>query len=239
MGKKPDKTKTIEYDIDNKFISGDGELSLKDLPDKKYFRNIEFQGKKFLIFSKNDEINKYNRVFYYCKYHRTTKGSDKIDKKGNKLRINICNARIKYEIIQNKYSISGNHSKECENLNRTLEINYAEVKKELDSYDEFRENLKDYLKRFPITNFPDFKKYGQNLYYENNLTFPINNNLYSNLFYNWRKTSNLFNKSCIFEKDKTLDGNQYMRDYSITMLYKKNNKIFLNMNTLFLSLIFL
>ena len=51
MGKKPDKTKTIEYDIDNKFISGDGELSLKDLPDKKYFRNIEFQGKKFLIFS--------------------------------------------------------------------------------------------------------------------------------------------------------------------------------------------
>ena len=84
MGKKPDKIKTIEYDIDNKFISGDGELSLKDLPDKKYFRNIEFQGKKFLIFSKNDEINKYNRVFYYCKYHRTTKGSDKIDKKGNK-----------------------------------------------------------------------------------------------------------------------------------------------------------
>ena len=56
------------------------------------------------------------------------------------------------------------------------------------------------------------------------MSFPINNNLYSNLFYNWRKTSNLFNKSCIFEKDKTLDGNQYMRDYSLTMLYKKNNK---------------
>ena len=141
--------------------------------------------------------------------------------------------------MQNKYSISGNHSEECENLNRTLEINYAEVKQELDSYDEFRENLKDYLKRFPITNFPDFKKYGQNLYYENKLTFPINNNLYSNLFYNWRKTSNLFNKSCIFEKDKTLDGNQYMRDYSITMLYKKIIKFFLNMNTLYLFQIFL
>ena len=37
--------------------------------------------------------------------------------------------------------------------------------KELDSYDEFRENLKDYLIRFPITNFPDFKRYGQYLYY--------------------------------------------------------------------------
>ena len=155
MGKKTAKSKTIEYDIDNKFISEDGELSLKEFPDKTYFRNIEFQGKKFLIFSKNEEINKYKRVFYYCKYHRTTKGSDKIDKKGNKLRVNICNARIKYEITQNKYSISGNHSEECENLNRTLEINYADVKKELDSYDEFMENLKDYLKRFPITNFPD------------------------------------------------------------------------------------
>ena len=55
--------------------------------------------KQFLIFSKNNEINKYNRVFYFCKYHRTTKGSDKIDRKGNKLRINIYNARIKYEII--------------------------------------------------------------------------------------------------------------------------------------------
>ena len=58
MGKKTAKSKTIEYDIDNKFISGDGELSLKDLPDKKYFRNIDFQGKKFLISLKNDEINK-------------------------------------------------------------------------------------------------------------------------------------------------------------------------------------
>ena len=57
MGKKTAKTKTIEYDIDNKFISGDEELSLKDLPDKKYFKIIEFQSKKFLIFSKNDEIN--------------------------------------------------------------------------------------------------------------------------------------------------------------------------------------
>ena len=80
------------------------------------------------------------------------------------------------------------------NMIRTLELNYAKVKKELDNYDEFRGNLKDYLKRFPITNFQDFKKYGQNLYYENKLSFPINNNLYSNLFYNWRITSNLLNQ---------------------------------------------
>ena len=44
--------------------------------------------------------------------------------------------------MENKYCFYGNHSEECENMIRNLEINYAEVKKELDNYDEFRGNLK-------------------------------------------------------------------------------------------------
>ena len=59
------------------------------------------------------------------------------------MRLNICNAKIKYDIMKNKYSYFWSHSEICENLFRTLEINYAEVKKEIDNYDYYRENLKN------------------------------------------------------------------------------------------------
>ena len=47
MGIYNTKIKTLEYNVDNKFITGDGKLTLKDYPQKIYFRNIEFQDKKF------------------------------------------------------------------------------------------------------------------------------------------------------------------------------------------------
>ena len=89
IGKQSTNNNIIEYNIDNKFITGFGKEALKDHPEKFYFRNIEFQEKKFLAFTKNKDISKYKRVYYYCKNHRTTKGSDKIDKKGKKVRLNM------------------------------------------------------------------------------------------------------------------------------------------------------
>ena len=133
IGKQSKNDNTIEYNINNKFITGFGKEDLKDHPEKIYFRNIEFQEKKFLVFSKKEDINKYKRVYYYCKNHRTTKGNDQIDKNGKKKRSNICNAKIKYDIMEIKYSYFGTHTEECENLDRTLEINYAEVKKEIEN----------------------------------------------------------------------------------------------------------
>ena len=60
--------------------------------------------------------------------------------------------------------------------------------------------------------------------------------MYSNIYYNWRKSSNVFKKSSIFDNQKTLDGNQFMRDYCITMLYKKNNKdVFQHEHIIFVS----
>ena len=44
MGKKTAKTKTIEYDIDNKFISGDGELSFQI---KSILETLIFKVKNF------------------------------------------------------------------------------------------------------------------------------------------------------------------------------------------------
>ena len=47
MRKKTSKNKTIEFDIDNKFISGDGELSLKDVPEKSILETLIFNIKNF------------------------------------------------------------------------------------------------------------------------------------------------------------------------------------------------
>ena len=224
MGKKFSVNSSTEYSIENKYINGGDLQIIKDNTELKYFKNIEFQGKKFLIFTKKADILKYYRIYYYCKNHRTSKTSEKLDDKGNKVRINLCNAKIKYEITPKKYSMIGNHSEECENLSNSLVTNYAEIKVEINNYQNFKDILKSYLKEYPIITFPEFKKYGQKIYYENKHNFPINNNFYSNIYYNWRKMSNLFNKNSIFENQKTSDGLQFLRDYSLSLLYKKNNK---------------
>ena len=236
LGKQIKENKELEYNIDTKYITGYDETELIDNPGKKYFKNIEFQGKKFMKYTKTKDIIKYNRVYYYCKNHRTSKLSDQLDNKGNKKRINLCNAKIKYDIIKNLYSFFGQHSEECESTFKSEILNKAEIDVEINNYEEFRESLKNYLKNYPIVTFSEFKKYGQELYYKKENNFSINNNMYSNIYYNWRKSSNLFKKSSIFDNQKTLDGNQFMRDYCITMLYKKNNKdVFQHEHIIFVS----
>ena len=55
--------------------------------------------------------------------------------------------------MENKYSYFKRHSEECENLFRTFELNYIEVKKEIDNYNEFRENSKNHLRRLILQIF--------------------------------------------------------------------------------------
>ena len=87
IGKQNTLNKEIEYIIENKFINGIDMQTIPDYPNYKYFKNIEFQGKKFMISTKISDIIKYNRVYYYCMNHRTSKFSDTLDEKGNKKRL--------------------------------------------------------------------------------------------------------------------------------------------------------
>ena len=52
MGKKFSVNSSTEYSIENKYINGDDLQIIKDNTELKYFKNIEFQGKKFLNFTK-------------------------------------------------------------------------------------------------------------------------------------------------------------------------------------------
>ena len=75
----------------------------------------------------------------------------------------------------------------------------------------------------PNISFIEFKKYGQNIYAEVKNKFDLPQNYYSNLYYGWRKTSNSFKKYSIFENQLTKEGSQFLKDYSITLLYNKSN----------------
>ena len=74
----------------------------------------------------------------------------------------------------------------------------------------------------PNISFPDFKKYGQNLYIDKKNNFNLPQNYYSNLYYNWRKTLNCFKKFSIFVNQITKEGTQFLKDYCTTMLYNKS-----------------
>ena len=201
-----------------------------------YFKNLIFQEKKFYLITKKDDISKYNNLYYYCSNHRTTKTSEKLDLEGHKERINICDSKIKYEKDTNRYIFCEDHSERCNEIDKAKITNIIQVEKEINNYQNFTEALKDILNKNPVISFNDFKKNAQNLYYERNLDFKIKNSLYSNLYYNWRKHSNVHSKFSIFDNQITLRGNQFLRDYNVTMAYNKSNKsLFQHEHAIFIS----
>ena len=162
--------------------------------------------------TKNSDILKY------------TKLSENLDINGNKLRISICDSKIRYEKDTDRYIFCKDHSEECNKLDKAKITNIIEVKTEINNYEEYTDNLKMYLDKYPMTTFQEFKRYAQNLYNEKNLVLELNNSYYSNLYYNWRRKSRVFTKYSLFDNQLTNNGKQYMRDYSLTMLYNKTKK---------------
>ena len=61
--------------------------------------------------TKTEDVEIRRNLYYYFVNHRTTKTSEIIIEKGNKKRINICNARIKYDKNLDQYSLLEKHSK--------------------------------------------------------------------------------------------------------------------------------
>ena len=227
LNKKEDNNKNIETFV-NKEIEKEYLEFIDPVYDEKnkeilYYRKIKFQDKKFTLFTKKSEILKYNNLYYYCINHRTSKTSTDLDKKGVKKRICICNSKIEYEKNNNKYIFCKLNSKDCDDLVKEKYMNFREIKKEINNYEEFKNELLNYLKEYPVISYNDFKIYGKDLYNKSEFEFEINNNFYSNIYYNWRKTSNVFTKYSIFDNQLTIDNKQYLRDYTLTMLYNKNN----------------
>ena len=160
--------------IDEKYLTKINEVVEVDF---SYFKNLLFQDKKYYLITKKDDISKYNNLYYYCNNHRTTKTSEKLDAKGHKERINICDSKIKYEKDTNRYIFCQDHSVQCNELDKAKITNIVKVEKEISNYQNFTEALKEILNQNPVLSFNDFKKNAQNLYYERNLEFIITKKL--------------------------------------------------------------
>ena len=80
--------------IEDKYIDlFDPKLKINE--DILYYRKLKFQGKKFTLFIKKRDINKYNNLYYInirqIKIHTID------DNRSFKTRIYICNSKIKFD----------------------------------------------------------------------------------------------------------------------------------------------
>ena len=138
-----------------------------------YYRKLKFQEKKYTLFTKKEDIENYNNLYYYCVNHRTTKTSKEEDNNGFKKRICICNSKIKYDKSNQKYIYCQGHSEECNNLVKEKFMNFKDIECEINNFDIFKKELTEYLKIYPVISFNNFKNYGINLYNKSEYEFPI------------------------------------------------------------------
>ena len=97
--------------------------------------------------------------------------------------------------------------------------NYKEINIEIDIYKNFRLGLIEFLKINPLISYKEFLKESLKIYEKNNCSFQIKNNTFSNLYYNWRKTSNLFTKFSVYSNKYTNNNEIYLRDYTLKNIY--------------------
>ena len=62
------------------------------------------------------------------------------------------------------------------------------------------------------------------IYEKNNCTFEIKNYTFSNIYYNWRRESNIFTKYSVFTNQYTNNNEIFLRDYSLNTIYSKSGQ---------------
>lgn len=200
--------------------------------DKKFRLN----GKNFYQMSKNDIAKKMDHVIYYCTLHNTIIGSNKYTSEGKKKKISKCNSRIFYYKNTYSYIMDWGHSDFCDIQNIPKYENIASIVTEITNYKEFKKEIIDYLEKYPIIKYIDYKKKVLSFYYKNNCLFNINDNTFKNIYYNWRRTTNIYKKFSIFKYNKTLNNHTYLQDYCYTLLYNsKGSKKFIHEHIIFCS----
>ena len=118
------------------------EFYIEKDPSYIFYRKIEFNGKQFNLVTKNKDIEGNRDLYYYCMNHRTTKTSNKIDTKGNKQRINLCNGKIRFNRTNKTYIFLEDHSKECNELIKESPTNILEINKEIKKLSRIQRNFK-------------------------------------------------------------------------------------------------
>ena len=207
-----------------------------------WYKNIIYKGKKFNTMSNNKTLSNATKISYFCSLHRTTKGNEKINEK-EKIRSSMCNARIVYIKLENKYYMDWEHSEYCQKINaRPVDNteNLYDINKEVKNYKSFRKYLNEYLNSNPLVSYKTFQQKADILYYKIKCSFEIKKNTLKNIYNSWKKNSRVFTKFSAIENNMTKDNNFFMRDYSNTLLYNKTGKNqFIHEHMIFISNFFI
>ena len=226
--KKDEKDITTEKILINDLFIEKENLVCEFSKGNECYQYIIYGGKKFYLMTKKNDISKYNNLYYYCLNHRTTKNSEIYTSKNIKKKISICNAKILYEKNTKNYYFMKNHSDEC--LKKLIQKyeNYKEINLEINNYQNFRKGLLDFLNTNPTISYHDFIKEGEIIYNQNKCSFDIKTNTFSNIYYNWRKNSNSFNKFSIYDHTLTNNNKPFLRDYTYKTIYSKDGNSIIN-----------
>ena len=92
-------------------------------------------------------------------------------------------------------------------MGKKIYDNLGDINKEIDNYKKFREILIEYLNQNLLIKYTDFRILASGIYEKNNFKFSIENYTFSNIYYTWRKNSNIFNKYSIFSNKLTKEKN--------------------------------
>lgn len=89
-------------------------------------------------------------------------------------------------------------------------------------FSEFKDKLLSFLNTNPLITYNLFKKHAFKYYLDNNFKFSIKKNTFNNIYYEWRKTSKIFNWYSIFDNTLTIDRGNYLKDVVTSLLYTSN-----------------
>lgn len=114
------------------------------------------------------------------------------------MKVSKCYARVFYFKEREEYTIDWLHSDFCNKIIKEEYQNKADIEAEVNNYQEFRKNIKDWLDKFPLTKYREFKKKAISFYFKCQCNFEIKENTFKNIYYTWRKESPLYKKYANF-----------------------------------------
>lgn len=208
------KTELNKEEIDDKIISGKND-------------SIFFEGKEFKKYSRYNIYNskrKIKKIIYKCINNRK---DDRIRRATNQP--TFCNATIEYiepgQNIKSGFFIKSFHSEECIEMDYIKSIkNIKEKVEKEEGKDTFITLCQELMDKSTIYDRRIFKEEFKKIYNKNKYSFPLNDNLLSNIITQWKKTSDRFTKMCIFKNKYDNDNRLILRDYRIIPI-KENEKI--------------
>ena len=192
---------------------------------KKYYPN---SNEKYLA-NKNTTI-----INYFCVNHRINTANKKL-----LFGIYRCNGKIEFNRITEEFFLVRNHNKICDKRNLRLYDNYSEIETNICNFEEYKNELINFLNNNPLISIYAFKKHALKLFLSSNnkFNFTLKKSTLDNIYYPWRTNSKIFSCFSIFDNVKTFDDEMFLRDERtcyINDIYN-NNKFYWHKHILWIS----